>query len=176
MKRNPDRMTTARLVILAICAAAMTCGCGSDEPKQKKKPQKGHLPAKQQEARRNANDQGYLGVTIGAKYHAEREACSIRLKSLYRELRMREATGDGYPAKLEDLRRPDMCICPLDRMPYMYVPGQNGNSHAQNVLIYEDAPAHEGKAFALLAGGTVARLTADQLKAALQETYQRLGP
>lgn len=109
----------------------------------------------------------------GAQERGGEVACALQLTNIYRSLQIAAMSADGrFPASLVELYSPGQLRCPSrDGPPYVYVPGQDQSMPGGNVLIYEDAPAHDGKCSVLRLNGRVELLTPEEVKAAVDKTH-----
>ncbi len=185
MSKN-RRLTNSISVALAaiLCVVVMCVGCSSrrsrSEEKQRdeSKPEEstgGHFSKERQETRKRIRKNGYTGAVIGSKFHAQNKACQFRLSQLGKALVASSIVEGKFPASLQDLVAEggvdeSMIICPMDDVEYAYVGGQSLDADRENILVYEDGAAHEGKCHVLYISGVVDSLTPEELADALSRT------
>ena len=154
------RGAAARPLAIALAAALLlAASCGKEEkpPTTRPVPPSG----------------GYIDSMLSGKDLAEATVCRAQLKGLAGALASYAATHEGkYPPSLAELNLLDRQLhCPSRKgKRYLYVAGQDRMAPAASVLVYEDAPVHEGKCNVLRADGSVAALTPEELRKALAAT------
>ncbi len=116
----------------------------------------------------------YGHALVGARERASDVGCTLQLTNIFRSLDTAAMAADGkFPASISELYSPSSFHCPSrDGPPYKYITGQDRSMPPSNVLVYETAPAHEGKCSVLRLGGTVELLTPEQVQAAVAETHR----
>lgn len=115
----------------------------------------------------------YTSTLIETKERATEVSCEMNLSSIYKSLKIAAAANEGkFPATLEDLGyASDQLRCPAKNGDkYIYISGQNESSAPKNVLVYELAPAHEGKCNVLRVDGSISVLTPQQVSLAIAAT------
>lgn len=126
--------------------------------------------------------QGYVEGLVAAKGSAEAVVCKSQLQALGSILRAYAVEhGGNFPPALDSLKETglvgaEMFRCPIrPHRPFVYIPGQKDSSPPANVLVYEDAGAHDGMANFVRVDGSPDALPADQVQAAAGRTRAELG-
>ncbi|MCJ7544287.1 MAG: hypothetical protein MUP47_06935 [Phycisphaerae bacterium] len=122
--------------------------------------------------------QEYGQALHGAQERGSEVGCTLQLTNVYRSLQIAAMSADGkFPASLGELYSPGELHCPSREGPaYVYVPGQDLSMPGSNVLVYEAAPAHDGKCSVLRLNGRVELLTPEALQAELDRTRRAMAP
>ena len=127
--------------------------------------------------------QSYVGTVIRSKKTAKTVIETVNLTAVHRFLQQYAIASDGkFPASADKLAREaglprDYLLSPKrpkDPHLYVYIAGQNEMMPKSNVLIYQAAPAPDGKCKTLLLGGQVEMLSQAQLQAAIERTRKSL--
>jgi hypothetical protein len=179
-------LLAAALLAAALLAAAGAGGCESKKPARSTgeapEDQTGprHFSKDRQETRKRIRGDHMFGTYMGAKYFAEAKKCQFRLADLYKALQRHAAMEGKLPDSLEQLVRSgsvqaDQIICPLDTVPYAYVPGQSQDMDGMNILVYEDDAAHEGKCNIVRLSGALEAIAPEQLGVELEQTRRRIS-
>ena len=121
----------------------------------------------------------YSGAMIDARNDAWSVNCQINMRTIGQNIQMFAISNEGLPESLAELRRwsgnSELFRCPApDGAEYVYIPGQTSEMSPSNILVFEPNAVHDGRAAALLLGGTVGLLTPDQLDQALARTKAEL--
>ena len=121
----------------------------------------------------------YSGAMVNTKRKAVALQCQMNLHTIRQNLRIYAIEKVSFPPSLKTLvdwgadSQLLRCTAP-DGGEYVYIPGQNGNMPGQNVLVYEQKAAHDGRCNLLRVNGQVDLLTPEQVQAAVTKTYIRL--
>jgi hypothetical protein len=119
--------------------------------------------------------QQYTTAMVNTSHKASALKCQMNMRSIYQGIQMFAMSDGEFPATQERLIE----TCGSSRLfrcdepnapPYVYIPGQRPDMPPSNVLVYEPAPVHEGRAAVLFLGGQIAMLTPEELKPALEAT------
>lgn len=126
-------------------------------------------------------DAGRQGATalINSTHRAGELKCQMNMRTIYQSIQMHAISNEEFPGSQQRLI--DVCgytsifRCDEPNAPqYIYIPGQSPNMPPTNVLVYEPAPIHEGRATVLFLNGQIALLEPQQLQLALQATRAQL--
>lgn len=121
----------------------------------------------------------YGHALIDSRERGEDVGCALQLRNIYESLRIAAMGADGQmPESLRELYSPGDLHCPAPNGPeYVYIRGNTLSMSADNVLVYEPAPAHQGKCSVLRLGGAVGLLTPEELERELAKTRRVIaGP
>ena len=121
----------------------------------------------------------YTGAMVNTKRKAVALQCQMNLSTIRQNLRMYAIEKQSFPPSLKTLVDwgvdSQLLRCPdPDGGQYVYIPGQNENMPGQNVLVYEQKTAHEGRCNLLRVNGQIDMLTPQQVQAEVNKTYIRL--
>jgi hypothetical protein len=121
----------------------------------------------------------YTGAMVNTKRRAVALQCQINLNTIRQNLRMYAIEKESFPPSLKTLvdwgfdSKLLHCTAP-DGGQYVYIHGQNENMPGQNVLVYEQKAAHQGRCHLLRVNGQIDLLTPEQVQAEVNKTYIRL--
>lgn len=121
----------------------------------------------------------YTQTMIDAKYSAETVKCQTNLRAIAQNIQIYGLSNEGFPPSLDDLVQwsgsTQMFKCPAPGGgKYVYISGQNGSMPAENVLVYEAEPVHNGRCSVLRLGGQIELLSPEELGQALDRTRASL--
>ena len=123
--------------------------------------------------------QQYTTGMINTTHRANDLKCQINMRTIYQSIQMYAMSNDEFPSSQERLieycgdARVFRCDEP-NAPPAVYIPGQSPDMPPSNVLVYEPAPAHEGRSTVLFLGGQIALLTPEELAPALAATRAQI--
>ena len=135
-------------------------------------------------ARGGPSSPSYVETTLKAKERAKEVVSATDLASVYRTLRVYSAGHDGkFPDTPEEviietglpsdyLYKPSQ---PQAEHTAVYVAGQDEAMPATNILIYQDSLGKDGTCLVLRLGGQAEYLTAEQARAAMEDTARSLA-
>lgn len=123
--------------------------------------------------------QHYTETLIETKYTAEAVKCQSNLRAIWQNVQMYAVTNGALPPSIESLREwsgnSRLFRCPVsDGIEYVYIRGQTGDMPAENVLLYEPEPVHDGRCSVLRLGGQLELLSPKELQAAVARTLAGL--
>jgi prepilin-type processing-associated H-X9-DG protein len=118
----------------------------------------------------------YSGAMVDTKRKAAALQCQMNLHTIRRNLRMYSIEKESFPPSLKTLvdwgADSQLLYCTVpDGQEYVYITGQNENMPGQNVLVYEQKGAHDGRCNVLRVDGQIDLLTPEQVQAAVTKTY-----
>ncbi len=121
----------------------------------------------------------YSGAMVDTKRKATALQCQMNMRTIWQNLRLYSIENESFPPSLEALAEwgadPRQFRCPAsEEQQYIYIPGQSENMPAQNVLVYELKPVHDGRCNLLRVDGQMELLTPEQVQAAVAETQAQL--
>lgn len=124
--------------------------------------------------------QEYSGAMIKATHKATMIACQSNLQVIGQNIQVYAISGEDYPASLQALREwsgsSQLFQCPdPNGGRYVYIPGQNGDTSGENILVYEPNAVHDGHCNVLRLSGRVEPLTPEQLNQALAQTRAEIS-
>jgi hypothetical protein len=117
----------------------------------------------------------YTNTMIDAKHSAEAVQCQMNMRAIYQNIQMYALSNEGFPSSQQELVKwggnTRLFKCSVDGGgEYVYVPGQNRNMPATNILLYESEPVHNGRCCVLRLNGQIELLTPEELQQALTQT------
>jgi hypothetical protein len=124
--------------------------------------------------------QQYTDTMVTTQNKALAINCHTNLRSIWQSIQTYAVTNEQFPSSQQELIRwvgdSRVFRCPASDPPveYVYVPGQSPSMPADNILVYEPEPVHDGRCSVLRLGGQIELLTPEELQAALARMRQSL--
>jgi len=123
--------------------------------------------------------QQYGEALVDTRYTDITVRCQTNMRTIWQNLQMYAATNGSLPesrdALVEWSGNSRLFRCPATDGPeYVYIPGQNEDMPATNILVYEPQAVHDGRCSVLRLGGQIELLTPEELKLAVAVTLANL--
>ena len=124
--------------------------------------------------------QQYTDEMVEAKFTAETVKCQTNLRAIGQNIRMYAISNGQFPASAEELAEwsgnSRLLRCPArGGAAYIYIPGQDPDMPATNVLVYEPNCVHDGRCGVLTLDGQLYLATEEELRIAVAQTLSVLG-
>jgi hypothetical protein len=119
--------------------------------------------------------QQYTDGMIKTQNKAVTVKCQMNLRTIAQNIQIYALSNDSFPPSLEALIEfcgsTQLFQCPdPDGGKYVYIPGQNNNMPASNILLYETKPVHDGRCNVLRLSRQIELLSPEELKQAVAQT------
>jgi len=123
--------------------------------------------------------QQYTDAMIKTRYTAITVKCQTNLRAIGQNIQMYAISNEMLPPSSEALEQwsgnSQLFRCPdPNGQKYIYIPRQHGAMPAENILLYEPNPVHDGRCSVLRLGGQLELLTPEELKIAVARTLESL--